>query len=446
MKLGKAIKMGESQVIEIEDKKEYIIAGVQCYGKGVVNRRTELGKNLKMRKYQVIEENYLMWCKVDTKNGAFGITKEEHVGSLASTNMALAKIDTDKFNPHFLERLFTFDFFHGYITHLSSGSTNRKYLTPKQLSEMVELPDLSKEEQDEFISLVDRIENLGLSSEITYQLDLVKQLRQAFLREAMQGKLTVDWRTSHPELVSGSHSASQLLSNIKAEKAKSDKKGKALPPIKEDEIPFEIPESWIWCRLGEIVIDQAYGTSSKAEMSGEIPVLRMGNITTDGKVLYSNLKYASASIKDLPGLYLKSGDLIFNRTNSYELVGKCAVFENDEPYTFASYLIRLRFNENASPRFFANYINSTLCREKQLEPHIIQQNGQANFNGTKLSNIIAPLPPLPEQLLIVAKLDELMQYCDQLEESIKTSQRQNEMLLQQVLREALEPKTKLSGI
>ena len=106
MKLGLAIKMGQSKTINIDDSKEYVIAGVQSYGKGVINRRTELGKNLKMKKYQVIEKNYLMWCKVDTKNGAFGITMKEHVGSLASTNMALAKIDTDKFNPHFLERLF----------------------------------------------------------------------------------------------------------------------------------------------------------------------------------------------------------------------------------------------------------------------------------------------------------------------------------------------------
>ncbi|WP_152378350.1 hypothetical protein [Flavobacterium haoranii] len=111
MKLGKALKMGLAKSIQINDTSEYTIAGVQSYGKGVINRRNEIGKNLKMKKYQVIEPDYLMWCKVDTKNGAFGITKEEHRGSLASTNMALAKIDTEKFNPSFIEKLFSFDFF-----------------------------------------------------------------------------------------------------------------------------------------------------------------------------------------------------------------------------------------------------------------------------------------------------------------------------------------------
>jgi type I restriction enzyme S subunit len=297
---------------------------------------------------------------------------------------------------------------------------------------------------DDFIEIANKFyvlkkKNSEISTELTHQLDLVKQLRQAFLREAMQGKLVEQNQADEP--------ATELLAKIKAEKEqlikeKKIKKHKALPPISEDEIPFEIPESWVWCRLGEIVLDQVYGTSSKADLSGDIPVLRMGNISTGGKILYSNLKYVSKSIKDLPKLYLKNDDLVFNRTNSYELVGKCGVFNNVEPYTLASYLIRVRFGKNTSSQFISNYINSSLCRETQIEPQIIQQNGQANFNGTKLASIIIPLPPLSEQKRIVAKLDELMAYCDSLEESIKNSQAQNEMLLGQVLREALEPEEK----
>jgi type I restriction enzyme S subunit len=163
----------------------------------------------------------------------------------------------------------------------------------------------------------------------------------------------------------------------------------------------------------------------------------MGNITTNGEILYSNLKYVKATISDLPKLYLQNGDLVFNRTNSYELVGKSGVFEHTEPYTLASYLIRVRFFQEIQTKFIANYINSKVCRETQLEPQIIQQNGQANFNGTKLSNILIPLPPISQQNLIVQKLETLMQYCNQLQASIQQSQTQNQQLLQQVLREAL---------
>jgi type I restriction enzyme S subunit len=289
--------------------------------------------------------------------------------------------------------------------------------------------------ENEIIALQEKqITTSSLSNEITHQLTLVKKLRQSFLQEAVQGKLVTQNPADEP--------ASELLKKIKAEKEKliaekKLKKEKTLPPIQAEEIPFEIPEGWVWCRLGEIAIDVSYGTSEKADIVGEIPVLRMGNITSEGEILYSNLKYVSSEISDLPKLYLQNGDLVFNRTNSYELVGKSAVFENSEPYTLASYLIRVRFLELIKSNYIASYINSKVCRETQLEPQIIQQNGQANFNGTKLSNILIPLPPLSEQIRIVQKLDELMQTCNDLEVSIKESQTQNEKLLQQVLREAL---------
>lgn len=273
-----------------------------------------------------------------------------------------------------------------------------------------------------------------LSSELLSQVNLVKKLRQQLLQDAVQGKLVEQNPKDEP--------ASELLKKIKAQKQKliaekKLKKEKELPPIKPEEIPFEIPENWVWCRLGEITFDVSYGTSEKADLVGEIPVLRMGNITAEGEILYSNLKYVSSQISDLPKLYLQKGDLVFNRTNSYELVGKSAVFENPEPFTLASYLIRVRFSNLIHSKFIASYINSKVCRETQLEPQIIQQNGQANFNGTKLSNILVPLPPFAEQNRIVEKLDELMQYCNELEASIKQSESQNEKLLQQVLREAL---------
>ena len=277
-----------------------------------------------------------------------------------------------------------------------------------------------------------------LDIELTHQLSLIFQLRQAFLREAMQGTLvsneTRDGATGH-----------ELLEEIRKEKErlvkeKTIKKQKPLPPITEEEIPFEIPENWVWCRLGDLSSKICYGTSEKTKDSGDVPVLRMGNISLDGKLEFNNLKYVDKSIKDLPDLYLEPYDLLFNRTNSYELVGKSAVFNNLELYTCASYLIIVKFLIKPLSLFIVKYLNSSICRITQLEPYIIQQNGQANFNGTKLSQIIVPLPPLEIQERIVAKLDELMQYCDALELQVKESRSLNEQHLQQVLREAPEGK------
>jgi type I restriction enzyme S subunit len=281
----------------------------------------------------------------------------------------------------------------------------------------------------------------SISTELTHQQDLVKQLRQAFLREAMQGKLVKQSR-----LLSGKKDghAKDLLEKIKNEKnklisEKKIKKEKELSPIKPEEIPFEIPENWVWCRLGEISSNIEYGTSEKADLNPEnTPVLRMNNIQ-NGILDYENLKYVKRTIPDLPKLYLKNKDLLFNRTNSWELVGKSGVYHGkDDVMTFASYLIRIQFEYSINVDFINAYINSSLCRTTQLEPEIIQQNGQANFNGTKLKNIICPLPPINEQNRIVKKLEELMSFCDALQNKIQNSQQQNQQLLQQVLREALE--------
>ncbi len=264
---------------------------------------------------------------------------------------------------------------------------------------------------------------------LTDQLTQIAYLNQAILQEAVQGKLVPQDPNDEP--------ASELLKRIKAKKEKSGKKEKPLPPIKPEEIPFEIPESWVWCRLGDVTFNVEYGTSQKAEMSSvHIPILRMNNIQS-GQIDYENLKYVSSSIDDLPRLYLRHGDLLFNRTNSYELVGKTAVYDGpDNKMTFASYLIRLQFEGLVIPKFISNYINSPICRKTQLEPDIIQQNGQANFNGTKLKNILVPFPPFFEQTCIVAEIEKQLAKTKQLKEHIISNQQATEQLLKALLHEA----------
>lgn len=300
------------------------------------------------------------------------------------------------------------------------------------------LPYFDIEKQNEIKNRFVKAEGTkeNLTTELNRQLALVKELRQAYLREAMQGKLV-------PQ-DSADESAEILLEKIKAEKEKlvaekKIRKDKPLPLINAEEIPFEIPSNWTWCRLGEISNNVEYGTSEKGNLNtNDVAVLRMNNIQA-GKVILENLKYVKPTIEDLPKLYLKTDDLLFNRTNSYELVGKAGVFKGEsDKLTFASYLIRVQFSELISVDFINYYINSILCRKTQIEPDIIQQNGQANFNGTKLKNIIVPLPSLAEQKRIVEKLEKVMKFCNGLEANIKHGQEQTETLLQVALKEALQ--------
>lgn len=252
--LGKAISLTKPNYIGIEDDKRYYIAGVQNYGKGVVIRREVMGFELTMKKYQVIKKNQLMWCKVDTKNGAFGITHEQHAGALASTNMMLATINEKQYLPRFIETLFRLKPFYDWITKYSSGSTNRKYLTPKELLEKVEIPDLTLSEQISFQKRVDFFEKNCFEIELTHQQELLKKLRQQILQEAIEGKLTADWRVQNPDV----EPASELLKRIAAEKEQliKDKKIKAqkpLSPITDEEKPLELPQSWEWCRIDDML-------------------------------------------------------------------------------------------------------------------------------------------------------------------------------------------------
>ena len=157
------------------------------------------------------------------------------------------------------------------------------------------------------------------------------------------------------------------------------------------------------------------------------------------KVLCRNLKYVSSSIKDLPRLYLRHQDILFNRTNTYELVGTTGSFQGEnESFTFASYLIRVSlFLDYVQSDFLNIAMNSDYYIKTQLEPEITQQTGQANFNGIKLANTMFPLPPREQQKRIVAKVDQLMLLCDELEAKLTQPQSNSEKLMNAAVRQVL---------
>jgi type I restriction enzyme, S subunit len=221
--------------------------------------------------------------------------------------------------------------------------------------------------------------------------------------------------------------------------AKRIRREEPLAAPEEDAFPHFIPESWLWTKVGTAVLFTEYGTSSKSEptQSG-VPVLTMGNIQ-DGKVIWGNEKRIPATSEELPTLYVKQFDLLYNRTNSAELVGKTGIYLGaDDRFSFASYLIRLRPSQvNTNPTYLNIAMNAPSFRETQILPLIKQQTGQANVNGTSLKNMLIPLPPLAEQHRIVAKVDALMALCDQLEASLTTATTTRSRLLEALLHEAL---------
>jgi type I restriction enzyme S subunit len=266
----------------------------------------------------------------------------------------------------------------------------------------------------------------------------LKGYRQSVLKSAFEGKLTEEWRRTHKDEL---EPAPKLMEWIKEEKKKlTTKKYRELPSVDMSHLP-ELPEGWSWTRVGEVVTRIQYGSSEKAtgDPSG-IPVLRMGNIQ-EGKVVFEDLKYFSKDTPQLNDVMLDPGDVLFNRTNSAELVGKTAVYEHWHPKAaFASYLIRVKVDGRIyDPHMLAFFINSYYGR-RYIASVVSQQVGQANVNGTKLSLMPIPITCLPEQEAITQEIERRFSVADEAERTIVSGSRQSEKLRQSILKRAFEGK------
>ena len=171
----------------------------------------------------------------------------------------------------------------------------------------------------------------------------------------------------------------------------------------EDEIPFELPEGWAWARIYSITEDLSYGTAKKSLPKGLVAVLRMGNIQS-GEIDYSDLVYSS-DINDIEKYTLVKNDLLFNRTNSAEWVGKTAIYRGNMPAIYAGYLIRVRTFIN--PEYLNVVMNSGYAK---IYCNLVKTDGvnQSNINAQKLGNFLVPIPSIDEQKRISSSIIKII--------------------------------------
>lgn len=158
----------------------------------------------------------------------------------------------------------------------------------------------------------------------------------------------------------------------------------------------ENSKNWKICTIKEIVSDVRYGTSRAAVDGGKYPYLRMNNITYDGELDLTDLKYIDIPDKELEKCTVKCGDVLFNRTNSKELVGKTCVYNRNDTMVLAGFIIRIRVNENILPVFLAMFLNMDFSKT-MLKEMCKSAIGQANINATELQKIRIILPPIELQ-------------------------------------------------
>ncbi len=328
--------------------------------------------------------------------------------------------------------------------------------TQKEIVEIIDsIADGMWRENSHFdIRLAERAKQISdmfekLEVESSRQQSLLTKLKQAILQEAIQGKLTADWRAAHPDV----EPASQLLHRIQAEKArliaaKKLRPEKPLPKITPAEIPFEIPKGWEWCRLGDINMKfmggEAYQSGSILS-SGANQVVRIGNIKPDTLELSKRPAFISDSLaEETSGSRLQPGDILVTMTGTYQKKDYCFTVLLTEEH-FADR--RLYQNQRVGcfrlhPEIHKPFLIRALKLAPLLDPVFESSTGaanQANISKGALLNILIPLPPLAEQTAIVERVEALMTTCRALEAEIEHARTHAAQLLQAVLKEAFAP-------
>nr|AOE09707.1 type I restriction-modification system, specificity subunit S [uncultured bacterium] len=281
----------------------------------------------------------------------------------------------------------------------------------------------------------------------------IKKLRETILQLAVQGKLTRAFRESHPELVSGLHHASNLLKRIQKEKAqlikdKKIKNEKALPPITEDEIPYELPEGWVWCRLGTVT-DIIAGASFKSGDFNKTEGVKCIKITNAGvRSFVETNDYLPKDFDKLhPSYLIKEGDLILALTRPYIKDGlKISIC----PSTYNNSLLNQRVASirSMTSGIYHPYIFTFIQTPKVLNYYkskFDDKSQQPNMKMGDITDLPISLPPLEEQKAIVEKVNALMGLCDALEQEVQQSQQHSEMMMQSVLKEVFEGRKEVAN-
>lgn len=248
----------------------------------------------------------------------------------------------------------------------------------------------------------------------------IDQLKQTILQLAVMGKLVPQDPNDEP--------AAKLLERIAEEKAqlvkeKKIKKQKALPPIAEDEKPFQLPKGWEWCRTGEAGNIQLGRQRSPKDHSGPhmTPYLRVANVH-DNRIDTSDVKEMNFTPEEQTVYRLEYGDILLNEGQSKELVGRPAMFKNEVANAcFQNTLLRFKANNNISSEYSLLYFRHCLYSGR-FQKAVKQTTNMAHLSAARLIPIEFPLPPAEEQIKIVERVNQLSDMCDKLKQRLRDSQ------------------------
>ncbi len=444
VKLGEYIEKVHIKATDIEGFQDLQVYGVSNK-EGITITSHKVSEDLS--KYLYIDENCFAYNPYRINVGSIGLTPEG-ISGLVSPAYVVFKTKKGKLHPKLLiDFLKSPDGLHEIAKY--ARGTVRKALRYKELCE-IEIPEISYEKQLNAEILISKIKKKlnPVKEELTNQSSYLSKLRQAILQEAIEGKLTADWRKENPVRKGApDFDAEALLKNLKAEKEKLIKEGKIkkqkpLAPIKPEEVPFELPEGWVWTRLGEIIKNPPRnGYSPKAvSYESEVKTLKLG-ATTWGTFNPAEFKYIDEKIDKDSVFWLKNNDVLIQRSNSIDYVGVSAIYTGkDDEFIYPDLMMKLETVDSISVKYFHKAISSPFNREYFRKNAKGAQKSMPKINQGIVNNTLIPLPPIAEQKAIDVSVEKFLAMVDKLVTQVSERKKQSELLMQAVIREAFEGK------
>ena len=190
------------------------------------------------------------------------------------------------------------------------------------------------------------------------------------------------------------------------------------------------PRKWDMVTIGDIATDVRYGTSRPATDGGKYPYLRMNNLTYEGYLDLTDLKHIDVPDNEIEKCVVRNGDVLFNRTNSVELVGKTCVYNLDSDMIIAGYIIRVRIDDRVLPVILSSYLNSTVMKE-QLRSMAKGAVNQANINAQELRSIPIYLPPITLQHEFATFVEQVDKSKFEIQQSLEKLEILKKSLMQQ---------------
>lgn len=374
----------------------------------------------------LIKDGDLVISGINVAKGAIGIYSGEDV--TATIHYSSYTFDSNKINVEYFKRFLKSSEFIELLNEQVKGGIKTE-IKPKHILPLeIQLPDINTQAQ-----IVQHFENVeddiaDVTKEVLKQESLLKKLKQTILQEAIEGKLTAKWRAKNPDI----GTAKELLDQIKTEKEKliKEKKLKAskpLAPINEDEIPFDIPKNWEWCRLGDVITNiKGGGTPSKANSkfwNGNIPWASVKDLKNDFIDFTDDFITEEALNNSSTNLIPKGNIIISTRMG----LGKIA-FNNID--TCINQDLKAIFLNNINSKYFFSVYKTYSIVGRGMTVDGIRQEDLLSY--------MFPLPPLEEQKEIVTTIEKLFAICDELESEIKQNKITVQTIMSTVLKEAFE--------